>query len=471
MTATAPRRPSVPPIQKWRQPRLRTKAEILAAALRWQEQTGTVPRYIDWHPLERAQERDWPLAGPTKWTAEFPAWPAAEQVQKLFGSWRHMYVEAGIDGLPPIELTYPERVSITLGLKAEGWTWDEIGEHLQLNRDTVRKYIHAHHCPGCGCYITARAETCHSCAPPRLPWGDPFSRDEILDAFRHWHELEGDYPLISDWRPDGHPRWLEECPRFPPVSAVVKEFGTWNAALLEAGRPEPRHRYYSNAEILELLRAYALQHGEAPTSSTWDRFPVRDIISRRFGGWVNALRAADLEPILIRRKWDDDAEILEGLRALAQHLGRLPNKDDRVGATGEFPSPYLATCRFDGFGNALRLAGLLPACPKCCAAGTEQCVDEQDHALRYPHPARRVAGGTQRPRHYKKPSSPRAAKGDNPRRILAVVADQPGITAREIIALTGLDRGVAGVTIARLRDRKRIIGTGDGWRIVPEDRP
>ena len=104
MTATAPRRPSVPPIQKWRQPRLRTKAEILAAALRWQEQTGNVPRYIDWHPLERAQERAWPLAGPTKWTAEFPAWPAAEQVQKLFGSWRHLYVQAGIDGLPPIEL-------------------------------------------------------------------------------------------------------------------------------------------------------------------------------------------------------------------------------------------------------------------------------------------------------------------------------------------------------------------------------
>ena len=339
------------------------------------------------------------------------------------------------------------------------------------NRDTVRKYIHAHHCPGCGCYITAHAETCHSCAPPRLPWGDPFSREEILDAFRHWRALEGDYPLISDWRPDGHPRWLEECPRFPPVSAVVKEFRTWNAALFEAGRPEPRHRYYSDAEILELLRVYARDHGEAPTSSTWDRFPVRDIISRRFGGWVNALRAADLEPILIRRKWDDDAEILEGLRALAKHLGRLPGKEDRVGGMGEFPSPFLAGLRFGGFTNALLLAGLLPPCPKCGAPETNQCIDRQGHERRHPHPARRVAAGTQRPRRYRTSSRPRAAKGENPRRILALVSDQPGISTREIIRATGLDRGVAGVTIGRLRDRKQISGTGDGWRITSEDRP
>jgi Winged helix-turn-helix DNA-binding len=62
----------------------------------------------------------------------------------------------------------------------------------------------------------------------------------------------------------------------------------------------------------------------------------------------------------------------------------------------------------------------------------------------------------------------RAPQGANKRRILAVVCQQPGITAAEVARLTGLKRTVVASTMARLKRTGELESHGRGARVAPE---
>ena len=70
--------------------------------------------------------------------------------------------------------------------------------------------------------------------PPRptaaKPIGRPkrWTRDAILEAFARWHSEHGSRPTSHDWRgPAGS--------GYPDIKAVIREFGSWSAALEVAG--------------------------------------------------------------------------------------------------------------------------------------------------------------------------------------------------------------------------------------------
>ncbi|HWK29095.1 MAG TPA: helix-turn-helix domain-containing protein [Solirubrobacter sp.] len=71
---------------------------------------------------------------------------------------------------------------------------------------------------------------------------DRWSPPTILDALCEWHELTGRPPRRQDWsgeRPaqasDAQRRWMREHPRWPSSSCVARHFGSWSAALEQAG--------------------------------------------------------------------------------------------------------------------------------------------------------------------------------------------------------------------------------------------
>jgi len=73
-----------------------------------------------------------------------------------------------------------------------------------------------------------------------------WDRPAILAALQIWSEETGAPPRRDDWRGDGdgagplRRKWMREHPRWPSSSCVADHFGTWSAALSEAGLPARR---------------------------------------------------------------------------------------------------------------------------------------------------------------------------------------------------------------------------------------
>lgn len=263
-------------------------------------------------------------------------------------------------------LPLQERISEALRLRAEGLSWAAVADCLGMQPDSVRKYARAHPCAdGCGAWVASnRASRCHSCASPHhTPWGRAFTRQEIIAAIKLWANLEGTAPALEDWRTPGHPRWRAECPTFPPCTHVINEFGAWNKALNAAGFDRPRPRAWTRGQMIDEILAVHREHGETPSSGTWDRSPDHNIISRRCGTWNQAMEAAGLIPrfpahnLLAQLS---EAEILAEVRRMAMELGGAPRSSERVSrlkGAYHFPSGILVRlgCTWN---EVLRRAGL-----------------------------------------------------------------------------------------------------------------
>ena len=127
-------------------------------------------------------------------------------------------------------------------------------------------------------------------------------------------------------------------------------------AELAAFRAGLRRRY-SDAEILEELRAAAQRLGRSPTMREFAQDPEARVhpqtVIEHFGTWNAAKRAAGLFP----RRFLTREELLEQLRALGDELGRTPTARDLAARRRALPSASLYTHTFGSLGNALREAG------------------------------------------------------------------------------------------------------------------
>ena len=87
-------------------------------------------------------------------------------------------------------------------------------------------------------------------------------------------------------------------------------------------------RRYTDAQILEALRASAERLGRSPTMKEFAADPKAEMhpqtVIEHFGTWNAAKRAAGLMP----RRFATRDELVEQLRRLGQELGRTPTADD-----------------------------------------------------------------------------------------------------------------------------------------------
>lgn len=153
-------------------------------------------------------------------------------------------------------------------LRAEGRLQREIAELLGVSRsyaaslladpdgtkDRERKKQYGGTCLTCGAATdggNGRAKAPRYCA--HHVWNDPeyrakavkWPRERIVAAIQEWARLFGEPPAMTDWNPwqarnafgdeQRAARWERLRPKFPWFTSVVREFGSWNAALEEAG--------------------------------------------------------------------------------------------------------------------------------------------------------------------------------------------------------------------------------------------
>ena len=116
-------------------------------------------------------------------------------------------------------------------------------------------------------------------------------------------------------------------------------------------------RRYTDAEILDELRAAAERLGRSPTmrefaSDSEARVHPQTVIEH-FGTWNAAKRAAGLFP----RRFLTRDELLEQLRNLGAELGRTPTARDLAARGRSLPSASLYAHTFGSLADALREAG------------------------------------------------------------------------------------------------------------------
>src|SRR5881296_4306549 len=114
---------------------------------------------------------------------------------------------------------------------------------------------------------------------------------------------------------------------------------------------------YSNAQILEELRASAERLGRSPTMREFAADPDTAVhpqtVIEHFGSWNAAKREAGLVP----RRFATREELVGLLRELGEELGRVPTAKDLDERRRSMPSKSLYWHTFGSLSEALREAG------------------------------------------------------------------------------------------------------------------
>lgn len=107
---------------------------------------------------------------------------------------------------------------------------------------------------------------CGTCSARRVGHANKvWTRDGILAAIRAWADEYGEPPAQTDWNPhharrilhdDARARRFEDANgRWPTFKTPIREFGSWNAAIVAAGfAPRPCHGGGENARRQRSVR-------------------------------------------------------------------------------------------------------------------------------------------------------------------------------------------------------------------------
>ncbi len=141
--------------------------------------------------------------------------------------------------------------------------------------------------------------------------------------------------------------------RKKPVYSAIEGIDRERLAEFQAGL----RRRYTDAQIIDELRACAERLGKSPTMREFERDPDTTVhpqtVIEHFGSWNAAKRRAGMVP----RRFATREELLALLRELGDELGRTPTAKDLEARRGRMPSKSLYWHTFGSLTNALREAG------------------------------------------------------------------------------------------------------------------
>lgn len=160
-----------------------------------------------------------------------------------------------------------------------------------------------------------------------------WSEHDVIPALNRWASQHGG-------QAPGRAQWSQDAPTRPSYRRVQRLFGTWSAAIHEAGlsphRAKPRR--WTDEAILHALQHWAQKH-DVPRARDWidpgDDHPTRALVTRRFGSWNAALFAAGLKPPATEPRWSPE-HIIAAMQAWARAHHRAPARS--TGDTRPRPS-------------------------------------------------------------------------------------------------------------------------------------
>ena len=185
-----------------------TRERIVDALQDWTRLVGSAPRSYEWAPASaRVLGREALLS--RLWAASHPRWPSTATVVRHFGTWNKALSAAGLPLRRPPTVPAAgraERIELAQRLAGGHLSGAEIAAILDVSPRTVRAYLGAGRCVECGTYVVTAVERCPLCAARRAR-PPARTRDEVLAAIRAWTRETGRPPVQTDWPSANGARW------------------------------------------------------------------------------------------------------------------------------------------------------------------------------------------------------------------------------------------------------------------------
>lgn len=179
-----------------------------------------------------------------------------------------------------------------------------------------------------------------------------YTKEDIIKSIKELATKLDKTPSLLDYR-------NYKCK--PSSPTVIDRFGSWNAALVEAGFVE--HSYISDEQLLQLLKTYYKEHNKTPSTREFDsdsKYPNTVTYKRHFGSWNNALELAGL-PLKQRRpkvSYNKDY-MLTCIKAYVQKYNKIPTQVE-FNADKNFPSAVTVVKYCGSWEAAILEAGYTP---------------------------------------------------------------------------------------------------------------
>lgn len=183
--------------------------------------------------------------------------------------------------------------------------------------------------------------------PRNISHAKTYTDDELIEFIKKYFNEKGTVPTIKDFTNNF---------RYPSFATYQRRFGSWNNALIKAGY-DANSRDYTNDELLDSLKRFFEENGRVPTSKDFlnnSKYPSFSAVVNRFGSWNGALIKAKLE---ISRQYYTDNELLNILRRYYTETGEIPTYNEFL-SNKKYPSSVCFAEHFGTWNNALKLAGM-----------------------------------------------------------------------------------------------------------------
>lgn len=178
--------------------------------------------------------------------------------------------------------------------------------------------------------------------PPKIP------KEDLLAELQRLAEDLGRTPKVSD---------MNDIGKYSngPYNST---FGTWSAALEEAGLEPTHNKHATKADLIQTIEEVADELGRTPKRSEaveLGKYSASKYYTI-FGSWTAAIKEVGLEPH--RRPNVCKDEIISDLQRVADQLQRVPERKE----FNEFVDYHATTVerRFGTWGDAVVEAGLIP---------------------------------------------------------------------------------------------------------------
>lgn len=278
---------------------------------------------------------------------------SAKMYEKTFGTFNNAIIAAGFD---PLRRGTAEEIMLD-ELRA---IVAELGHTPSYNEVNMAHKLGK--CTSTATYIRrfgSLRDALNLVGSPMKNW-HAYGKEELIRQLQALAKNLGRSPSIQDV---SVARKRGECAHLGTFNI---NFGSHTAALRAAGLTPSHGVSYSNAELIEQLRAMAKKLGRVPNTtdvqkqyrSTRTGAGVA-VYTKRFGSFAAALQAAGLkDPKRIERRL-----VLNQLKRLIDSLGRRPSKDEVAAAqrAKTIPSNRIILKHFHTLGVALTDAGAPPS--------------------------------------------------------------------------------------------------------------
>jgi len=175
-----------------------------------------------------------------------------------------------------------------------------------------------------------------------------YTRQELIDNLKKLSKKLARTPCVRDVKS-------------PSIFVYRNAFGLWNNALKEAGLPINRKRAYTDEELIGLLQELYRKNKKVPTHKTirfLKDFPDYITFKYHFGNWNNAIRAAGMCPVSIKKyPTYTKKELIDLLRKRYRKTGKSPICNELC-TLKDIPYHGIFVSSFGSWNNALTEAGL-----------------------------------------------------------------------------------------------------------------